>query len=326
LYAFHVHKFPVGVLGASGYSGRELCALIAAHPAFTLAFATANSQRGERVRGVAADLRYVATEDAPLGDAAVVFCALPHGESLPWVRRARAEGARVVDLSSDLRPGAPAATAEIPYGLPELYRDAIAGADIVANPGCYATATLLALAPLARRGLVSPGSLVSVSAASGVTGAGRTARHDLLFAEVESDFRAYSVGNCHRHLPEMRAALGHMGADWDLVFTPHLLPVSRGILATITVSLAEPLAEPLAPFVEGYGAEPFIEVGDRPPALRDVVHRNVVRLFASSVEGVRHPALLVQAAVDNLVKGAAGQAIQNANLMLGLPETSGLPA
>jgi N-acetyl-gamma-glutamyl-phosphate reductase len=375
-----MHKIPVGVLGASGYAGRELCALLAAHPRFTLAFATADRRRGERVRvgppyAAPVDLEYQATDDAPLGAAAVVFTALPHGASAEWSVRARAAGARVVDLSSDLRPGhlaagllarlaapvaagavaggatepAPAAAgagaadsvvtdprSAVPYGLPELFRDAVRAADVVANPGCYPTAVLVALAPLARAGLLADGALVSVSAASGVTGAGNSPRADLLFGEVADDFRAYGAdahaANVHRHLPEMRAALGALGADVDLVFTPHLLPAARGILATITVPVAgldgALAADPAALWREAYAGEPFVEVaapGEPMPTLRDVRHRNVVRVSALPVAGVRAPALLVTAAIDNLTKGAAGQAVQNANLMLGLDETAGLP-
>src|SRR5512147_1643222 len=141
-----MHKLPVGVLGASGYAGRELCALIARHPRLELAFATANERRGQRARVGGREIAYVATEDARLGDAALVFSALPHGASLAWVTRAREAGAKVVDLSADLRPGGTATA--VPYGLTELARDAVRGADIVANPGCYPTAVLLALAPL----------------------------------------------------------------------------------------------------------------------------------------------------------------------------------
>jgi N-acetyl-gamma-glutamyl-phosphate reductase len=379
-----MHKIPVGVLGASGYAGRELCALVAAHPHLTLAFATADRRRGERVRvgppyTAPVDVTFAATDEVPLGEAAVVFTALPHGASAEWSVRARAAGARVVDLSSDLRPGhLPAALlarlaaaapvgaavggaghgatepdavaagaggadavvtdprAAVPYGLPELFRDAVRTADVVANPGCYPTAVLVALAPLARAGVLAEGALVSVSAASGVTGAGNSPRADLLFGEVADDFRAYGaedgVANAHRHLPEMRAALAAFGADVDLVFTPHLLPAGRGILATITVPVsglpAEYAADPAALWRDAYAGEPFVEVagpGEAMPTLRDVRHRNVVRVAALPVAGVRAPALLVTAAIDNLTKGAAGQAVQNANLLLGLDETAGLP-
>ncbi len=366
-YAVIMHKIPVGVLGASGYAGRELCALLAGHPQLTLSFATANERRGERVRlrapGTAApvDVTFVAPDDADLGGAALIFSALPHGASAVWSARARAAGAKVVDLSSDLRPGhltdavaagfgvaatvPTAATGEqpdsrvptaasagslsrpgIPYGLPELFRAEIRTADVVANPGCYPTSVLVALAPLAERGLLAEGATVSVAAASGVSGAGNSPKADMLFGEVTEDFRAYGAGNVHRHLPEMRATLDRLGADVDLVFTPHLLPVARGILSTITVPVTEMPNDLAALWRDRYASEPFVEIADGAlPTLRDVAHRNVVRIAAMPLQGMRRPTLLVLSAIDNLMKGAAGQALQNANLMLGFDETAGLP-
>jgi N-acetyl-gamma-glutamyl-phosphate reductase len=319
-----VHKFSVGVLGASGYAGRELCSLVVQHPALELAFATASSQARSTASLAGRDITFIDTETAPLEQAELVFSALPHGTSAEWVRRAAAGGARVVDLSSDLRPGNGDGST-VPYGLTELMREAVSSASIVANPGCYPTAVLIALAPLLKRGLTLPGATISASAASGVTGAGFTPRPDLLFAEVTEDFRAYSVANEHRHLPEMRAMVSALGGDNDLLFIPHLLPVARGILATITVPVREAIENPHEIWEEAYAGEPFIEVASTPPSLRDVVRRNVVRLSVTSAAGLRQPTLIVIAAVDNLMKGAAGQAVQNANLMLGIRETLGLP-
>lgn len=327
-----VNKIPVGVLGASGYAGRELCGLVVHHPGLELAFATANEQRGQTARVAGRPITFQGPDDAALDRAAVVFCALPHGASLPWVHRARAAGARVVDLSSDLRPGH--AIGGAVYGMPELragpsgalLRDTIRSADVVANPGCYPTSILLALAPLVGAGLVVPGATIIANAASGVTGAGNTPKREYLFAEVADDYRAYGAGNVHRHLKEMTVTLGTLGADADLVFTPHLLPVARGILSTITIPITTTLSDPLALYRDAYADEPFIEVAEQQPTLHDVVHRNVVRLTAMMIAGTRVPTLLVTSAIDNLVKGAAGQALQNANLMLGLEETSGLPA
>lgn len=324
-YAFRVHKIPVGVLGASGYAGRELCQLVLRHPALDLTFATANERRGQLATIAGRDVRFIGGEDAPFAAAELVFSALPHGASAEWVARAASEGCRVVDLSSDLRPGN-GPPSDAPYGLTELVRPMIPDASIVANPGCYPTAVLLALAPLLSRGLVEAGSTISIVAASGVTGAGASPRPDLLFAEIVEDYRAYAVGNAHRHLPEMQAMVKNLGADVDLAFTPHLLPVSRGILATITVPLAAPLGDVMAPWREAYAAEPFVELSERAPSLKDVVGRNVVRIHATPLAGVRRPTLLVISAIDNLVKGASGQAVQNGNLMLGVPETQGLPS
>jgi N-acetyl-gamma-glutamyl-phosphate reductase len=322
-----MHKVPVGVLGASGYAGRELCGLIARHPGLSLAFASANEQRGQRAMIAGSQVTYVATEDAPLEEAEIVFTALPHGTSAKWVGNARSTGARVVDLSSDFRPGAGEDAANVPYGLTELMREKIPGADIVANPGCYPTAILLGIAPLLKAGFVVPESTINISAASGVTGAGYSARPDLLFAEVAEDFRAYSVGNEHRHLAEMLAVTRELGGrDNDILFTPHLLPVARGILATITVSIMDHLEDPTSLWRDFYSGEPFIEVTDQPPSLRDVVRRNVVRMSVTRAANVRQPTLIIISAIDNLVKGAAGQALQNANVLLGLSEQAGLPA
>ncbi|HEX5437777.1 MAG TPA: N-acetyl-gamma-glutamyl-phosphate reductase [Gemmatimonadaceae bacterium] len=319
-------SLPVGVLGASGYAGRELCALVARHPTMELVFAAANEQHGERLRLAGVETAFVAAGDAPLDRTALIFSAMPHGASAPWVERACHAGAKVVDLSADFRPGN--GSRSVPYGLTEARRREIRDASLVANPGCYATAILLALLPLLLRELVAPGGTIIVNAASGVTGAGFTPRRDLLFAEVAEDFRPYAPGNTHRHLREMRALMAEFcGGDVpDLIFTPHLLPVSRGILATITVPLVHPLADPLQPWREQYAGEPFVEVTAEVPALRDVVHRNVIRISAVPAEQVRQPTLVVYAALDNLLKGAAGQAMQNANLLLGLDETAGLPA
>lgn len=313
-------------MGASGYAGRELCALIHAHPSLELAFATANSQSGTTME-VGGGLRVplIATDDAPLAKAALVFSSLPHGASATWVARARDAGARVVDLSSDLRIGNGPASSGIPYGLTEVRRDQVRDARVVANPGCYPTATLLGILPLLEQGLVAPGATISVAAASGVTGAGLTPRLDLLFGEVTENFRAYGVGNSHRHLNEMRALVSEVGADIDLLFTPHLLPTARGILATITIPLTRPLADAMGPWRTRFAGEPFIELSDTPPEVRHVNHRNVVRIHATMAAHVRTPTLLVFSAIDNLMKGAAGQAVQNANLMLGLDETLGLP-
>ena len=322
-----MHKVPVGVLGASGYAGRELCGLIVRHPGLELAFASANEQRGQRSRTGSSEVTFVATEDAPLSNAEIVFTALPHGTSAKWVGNARSTGARVVDLSSDFRPGAGESATNAPYGLTELMRRKIPGADIVANPGCYPTAILLAIAPLLKEGWVMPGATINVSAASGVTGAGYSPRPDLLFAEVAEDFRAYAVGNEHRHLAEMQAVTQELGGrNNDILFTPHLLPVSRGILATITVPIEEHTDDPSLLWKDSYRGEPFIEIADQPPSLRDVVRRNVVRMSVTKAANVRQPTLIIISAIDNLMKGAAGQALQNANILLGLSEQAGLPA
>jgi N-acetyl-gamma-glutamyl-phosphate reductase len=319
-----VNTIPVGVLGASGYAGRELCSLLLQHPRFKLAFATANNQRGESFSAAGRTIEFIDGESADLSAAAMVFSALPHGASVEWVNRAAQAGARVVDLSSDLRPGN--GVTDVPYGMPELDRTGIDTAAIVANPGCYPTAILLGIAPLIRAGLVAPGGQIIANAASGVTGAGNSPRRDMLFAEVSGDYRAYGVGNGHRHVPEMKASIAAIGGKASLLFTPHLLPVARGILATITVPLTQPLSDPLLPFRTAYANEPLVEVVGNPPSLHEVVRRGVVRISAVSPVGTDQPTLLVFSAIDNLLKGAASQALQNANLMFGLPETAGVPS
>ncbi|PYP50139.1 MAG: N-acetyl-gamma-glutamyl-phosphate reductase [Gemmatimonadetes bacterium] len=310
---------PVGVMGASGYVGQELLRLLTRHPGAAVVFATAESAAGETLDGVA----LVRVDDAPLARAEIVLSALPHGVSGRYVLEARAAGKRAVDLSSDFR-----LSPEAVYGLTEVTRPRLPAAELVANPGCYPTAALLALLPLAQHGLIDQSREVVIDAASGVTGAGRTPKRELLFGEVAEDFRAYGVGNDHRHLPELKATLAREGGfTGDLVFTPHLLPVKRGILETIHVPLTRAVDQATAEgiYETVYAAEPCVTVlRGALPSLKDVVYRNRVAIGVAAVANVRRPRLTVIAAIDNLVKGAAGQAIQNMNVMLGLPETAGL--
>jgi N-acetyl-gamma-glutamyl-phosphate reductase len=322
----------IGILGAGGYAGRELLRLLARHPRARIAWATSESEAGTALDLVAVGAQgpaLVRAQDAELDECDCVISCLPHGESARWMERARAAGTRAIDLSADLRvPGdhTPAWAREAVYGLPELHRDHIAGARLVANPGCYPTAAILALAPLLRRGLAA--GPVIVNAASGVTGAGRSPKRELLFSEVAEGFSAYAVGNAHRHLAEMRSQAAEVadGAAPELVFTPHLLPVRRGILETIYVPLKEPLlGEPVGMWMDDYATEPFVRVMDgRMPSLADAVGSNRVAIGVTAVRGVSTPMLIVVAAIDNLLKGAAGQAVQNLNLMFGWPETEAL--
>jgi N-acetyl-gamma-glutamyl-phosphate reductase len=310
-------------LGASGYTGQELVGLLMRHPGFEIGFATSEAEAGKVLPGTA--VRYCSADAADLGSVDIVFSCLPTEESGTWARKAVAAGARVIDLSADLRAAGSGAV----YGLPELWRDEVANADLVANPGCYPTGVMLGLAPVIKAGLLDYGYPIVIDAASGVTGAGRSAKRELLFGEVSEDFRAYGVGNSHRHVPEMRQGLNRLnGGSPQFVFTPHLLPVRRGILETMYVPLTQPLSpeEAVALWSEHYANEPFVEIccGEL-PTLRRVLHRNIVSIGFSSVSGVDRPMLIVVAAFDNLVKGAAGQALQNANLMLGFPEAMGLP-
>jgi N-acetyl-gamma-glutamyl-phosphate reductase len=317
------NTFSAAVLGASGYTGLELVSLLARHPRLQAAFVTSEAEAGRPTSD--GRLRYVRAADVPLGAVDVVFICLPHGDAEGWSVQARQAGALVIDLSSDLRDGRHGAV----YGLTELNREQVRGATLVANPGCYPTGVLVALAPLLRDGLVDVSRPTMVDAASGVTGAGRTAKRDLLFGEVAEDFRAYGAGNTHRHVPEIARGLdGAAGARVPFVFTPHLLPVRRGILETLYVPLrgGAVAADAMAGWQAAYGAEPFVDVWPEGlPSLRATVGRNTVALGAVDVQGVDEPLLLAVASLDNLVKGAAGQAVQNANLMLGLCEHEGLP-
>lgn len=316
------NTFSAAVLGASGYTGQELVSLLARHPRLQAAFVTSEAEAGQPAPG--GRHRYVRADEVAPGSVDVVFSCLPHGEAESRCLAAAAAGSLVVDLSSDLRDGRHGAV----YGLTEHAREQVRGARLVANPGCYPTGVLTALLPLLSAGLVDTARTTMVNAASGVTGAGRTAKRDLLFGEVAEDFRAYGVGNTHRHVPEIARGLAVAGGDVPFVFTPHLLPVRRGILETLYVPVTAGVGagDVVRQWDAAYADEPFVEVWrEGVPSLRAAVGRNVVALGAAEVVGVNEPLVLVVAALDNLVKGAAGQALQNANLMLGLCEHEGLP-
>jgi len=318
------HPFRAVVVGASGYTGQEMVRLVRGHPHMELVAATSESVAGDAVGGTR--LRYVAADDVRLDGADVVFTCLPHGESGDWSLRAHEAGARVVDLSSDLRSGRAGAI----YGVPELWRETIRGRGLVANPGCYPTGILLTMAPLLGAGLVDTGRTLIVDAASGVTGAGRSAKRGELFGEVAEDYRAYSVGNAHRHVPEIAAGLARVngGEAPPFVFTPHLLPVRRGILETLYIPVAPGagVADVRAACAAAYADEPIIDVFvEGLPSLRHVVGGNGVAIGFAPVDVVGEGLVIAVAAFDNLLKGAAGQALQNANLMVDLPELEGIP-
>jgi N-acetyl-gamma-glutamyl-phosphate reductase len=324
----------VAVAGASGYAGGELLRLIGGHPEFDLVAATAHSQAGLPVAAVhpqlvGLDLVLGRTDPAVLADADLVFLALPHGESAA-LAATLPDGVRVVDLGADHRLTDAAAWGRYyggdhagawTYGLPELpgQRAMIAGATRVAATGCYAVATILALAPLLAAGTAQPDDVVVV-AASGTSGAGRSAKAHLLGSEVMGDLSPYKVG-AHQHVPEIKQATGATG----LSFTPVLAPMPRGILATVAVLPADGVAaDPRAALIEAYADAPFVHVlpADVWPHTAATLGGNSCHLQASvDVDSGR---LIVVSAIDNLGKGAAGQAVQCANLMLGLPETTGL--
>ena len=330
-----------GIIGASGYTGAELLRLLAGHPEFEVAVATAHSHAGEAVGRHSPSLAaaypglvYEENDPARLDGLELVFCGLPHGESQLIVPELRTRVGLVVDLAADFRLGdpalyprwygeehrAPGLLAESVYGLPELFREGLAGATFVAAAGCYPTAAGLALAPLVRHGLVEPTGIV-VDAASGVSGAGRGLKDSLHFGSVDEDFTAYGLLK-HRHTPEMEQILGA-----EVLFTPHLAPMVRGILATCyarpTTDTALSTDSALAALHEAYDAEPFIVVTDDPPSTKATAGSNAAHVTARV--DPRTGWVVSLCALDNLVKGASGQAIQCANAALGLPETTGLP-
>jgi N-acetyl-gamma-glutamyl-phosphate reductase len=321
----------VAVLGAAGYAGAVASALLHRHPHFELAYVTARSEAGvpladvhPRTRVPLVLERYDPDRHAAV-DAAVV--AYPHGASAPVVAELRERGVRVVDLSADFRlhdravyedwygeHGAPALVGSAVYGLPELHRDEIAGADLVANPGCYPTAAILALAPLARAGLLGD---VVIDAKSGVSGAGREPTHDKLFVSVDETVTPYKVGR-HRHTPEIEQELG---GDLLVTFTAHLVPLAHGELVSCYVGPTR--AADVGPlYAEAYDGEPWVEVVEGPPGMQEVRETNYCRI---SVHGDdRTGKVIVFATLDNLWKGTSSQAVQNLNLMFDRDESEGL--
>jgi N-acetyl-gamma-glutamyl-phosphate reductase len=322
------------ILGASGYVGGELLRLLAAHPELAPAKPFGESRAGQKLGAVHPHLAaaypdaVVEKFDGNLDGIDLVFAALPHGHSQRLAATILDKGIPFVDLGADFRLNDPATyerwyghTHEAPellgrfaYGIPEINRAAIKGAKAVAAAGCYATAAILALKPLVDAGLVKPQSLI-VDAASGVSGAGREAKEATGFSTVDGSFSAYGLLN-HRHTAEMEMAI-----SGTVLFTPHLVPMTRGILATCYSEAAGP-CDPLAALRNAYLGEPFVHVTDQPPATKWVTGSNGVQITARYDE--RTGRVLALSAIDNLGKGAAGQMIQCANLMLGLDETAGL--
>lgn len=328
----------VAVLGASGYTGAELLRLLASHPNFKVVAATAGSHEGTALAdlhpalaGAYPDLSFGATEAEAAEGVDIVFCALPHGASQRLMPELLAKAGHVVDLAADFRlkdkslypiwygaeHSCPELLEEAVFGLPELDREKLAGAKLVAAPGCYVTAAALALAPLVRAGVVGRSGIV-VDAASGVSGAGRKLAEETQFCTVDEDFTAYGLLT-HRHTPEMEQAIGA-----QLLFTPHLAPMNRGILATC---YARPTAggsvSPLEALADAYAAEPFVVVSSRSPSTKAALGSNTAHVTALHDE--RTGWVVSMCALDNLVKGASGQAVQCANAVMGWPETTGLP-
>jgi N-acetyl-gamma-glutamyl-phosphate reductase len=339
----------IAVVGASGYSGEELIRLLIRHPGVELAAVTSRQLAGQTVGAVFPkfagmrhhDLAFIPSEVPAIieSGARIVFLALPHGVATEFARPLVAAGLRVIDLSADFRikdsavyedfygtpHQAPELAARSVYGLPEIYREQIRGAQLVASPGCYPTSVILPLHPLLTRGLIDPQSIV-VSSLSGVSGAGRSAKVDLLYVECNESVRAYGVPK-HRHLAEIEQELSlAAGTRVTINFTPHLIPVNRGIHSTIYCVPAagvEPWHIANA-YTETFGREPFVRLlGDAGlPDTKNVVLTNFLDLAWR--HDPRTGRLILLSAEDNLTKGAAGQAVQSLNLLAGLPETTGL--
>jgi N-acetyl-gamma-glutamyl-phosphate reductase len=327
----------VAVFGAAGFTGALAARLLYAHPGFELAWVTARSDVGRRLDALYPQHRVpLELEELELDRHAEVEAAIvayPHGAAAPLVSALRGRGVRVVDLSADFRlrdPAtyeewyrpheAPELLAEAVYGLPERYRDQIRRADLVANPGCYPTATLLALAPLASQGLIED---VVIDAKSGVSGAGRAATAQTHFVTVDENVSPYGVTR-HRHTPEIEQELAALGACLPVTFTPHLLPLDQGELVSCYVTGNGALQDTDRGdlYDSFYADEPFVEVVATPPGVREVRETNYCRI--SVHRDPRTGRALVFSALDNLWKGAASQAVQNLNLMFGLPEGAGI--
>jgi N-acetyl-gamma-glutamyl-phosphate reductase len=339
----------VGIVGGTGYTGVELLRLLAQHPEAEVRAITSRKDAGTRVADMFASLRgrtggisdlvFVGPDAARLHECDVVFFATPHGVAMAAARELVASGVRIVDLAADFRlkdaaeferwykmPHAcPELLDESVYGLPEVNREAIRTARVVGNPGCYPTAVQLGFLPLLEAGIVDAGHLIA-DCKSGVSGAGRKAEMNLIFPEAADNFSAYGVKG-HRHLPEIVQGLNRASRNpVKLAFTPHLTPMIRGIFATLYAPLTNPDADLQALYEERYAGEPFVDVmpAGSTRDTRSVRGANVCRIAVHRPPGT--DLALVLAVEDNLVKGAAGQAIQNMNLMFNLPETTGLTA
>lgn len=324
-----------GIYGAAGYTGLELIGILNKHPELEISFATSDSHAGQKYQGVA----FTAANEADASKVDIVFLCTPHGVSAPLAARSLDAGAKVVDLSADLRLNTPQAYQQwyghqhpvpallpTPYGLPELNRPQILNQNCIANPGCYPTTTLLALAPLAKAGAIQAGATLIVDAKSGVSGAGRQPKVEYLFSELFGDFKPYNVGRKHRHVGEIEQELHTLNPSLGaLVFSPHLLPIDRGLLATCYVPLADgwTMDKARQVFEAAYADEPLVNLlpAGEAARIKDVANTNgaVISLHAATED-----MLIVVSAIDNLRKGASSQAVQNANLILNMPETLGL--
>lgn len=336
----------VGIIGASGYTGAELARLLCNHPNAQITVATSRQYQGKALADIFPSLRkkvHIICENLPVqelaGKADFFFTAVPHKTAMDIVPQLLAAGKKVVDLSADFRirdidvyeqwyqpHSSPEFLQEAVYGLPELYREQITSTKLVANPGCYPTSVILGLAPLLQAGILETNTIIADSK-SGTSGAGRAAQTGTLFCEVHDGFRPYKVGRAHRHTPEIEQELSALGKEEITVsFTPHLLPISRGILSTIYATLAKSMnvAQLLELYENFFMDEPFVRIlpEDVFPATQQVRGSNYCDISVK-VDPLTNR-VIVMSAIDNVVKGASGQAIQNMNLMNNFDETNGL--
>ena len=329
-----------GIFGTTGYTGYELARILWRHPGAQVQFAASQSQAGRRLSDLypaGPELPLVHPKEASLAEIDVLFLCLPHTSAAPVVIEALKEGTRVVDLSADFRlkdpdlysqwygheHPAPHLLGEAVYGLSEFAREELPPARLVANPGCYPTSILLALQPVLQARTV--GWTIIADSKSGVSGAGRTPRQDTHFVEVADNFYPYKIGRAHRHLPEIEQGLSLWCDDPPaVIFSPHLLPIPRGILSTIYVPLKDNWSETdlRVRYQEAYAGEPFVRIlpAGELASLAHVNHTNNCVISLTVAANM----LILTSAIDNLVKGAAGQAVQNMNLMFGIEETTGL--
>ena len=337
-------KTKVGIINVSGYAGIELARLLYQHPQVELTSVTGRSAAGQKLGTVFPHLaRIDLTIEAELGEVDLAFSAMPHQESAKEVIPLLDRGVKVVDISADFRlkdaaeylpwygftHPAPQLLEQAVYGLTELYRSQVASAQLVANPGCYPTGAILALAPVVKEGLIKPD--IVIDSKSGVSGAGRTLSQQTHYSEVNEDVTAYALDG-HRHLPEIIQELKrlHPGQSPSVTFVPHLIPMTRGILTTCYAPLVSGKAADSEKkklkqlYLDFYQDEPFVKVVELPPHTKHTWGNNLCLIHPTVDQ--RTGRLIVISCIDNLVKGAAGQAIQNMNLMLGLPETTGLQA
>ena len=337
----------VGIIGASGYTGVELARILSTHPDCELTLATSRQYAGKPLSSVFPSLRKRIDlicenpeHEILIKKADFFFTAVPHKTAMDIVPRLLADGKKVVDLSADFRlrdarvyeewyqaHSCPDLLEQAIYGLPELYRDQVAATSLTANPGCYPTSVILGLAPLLREKLIDTQTLI-IDSKSGTSGAGRSANVSTLFCEVTDGFRAYKVGGAHRHIPEMEQELSVLADKTVTIsFTPHLLPVSRGILSTMYATLSNEtidLQTIQALYEKTYEQEPFVRVCPPGvwPATQHVRGSNCCDIGLQIDR--RTGRIIVISAIDNIAKGAAGQAVQNMNLMNGFPEARGL--